>query len=185
LRSRYWGQDYDSGYGWISIALHWLTAAAILFLLFAGDSISVSGAEARDTHTTLAICAWAILAARVVWRLQQGHPPRAESQGRIAFYAGVGVHYILLLAIVLMLMSGPLAGWSSGIGFQVFEIHLEGADPSLPQVHELARGLHFWGAVLLTVGTGVHVAGVLKHMFVDRDQTLDRIMAPPERRRVP
>jgi cytochrome b561 len=34
---------------------------------------------------------------------------------------------------------------------------------------------------MLAAGTALHVAGVLKHMFVDRDRTLDRIMAPPRR----
>lgn len=179
------GHDYGGGYGWISIALHWLTAAAILFLLFAGDSISVAGAAARNAHTTLAICAWTILAVRVVWRLQQGHPPRAGGQGRIAFYLGMGVHYLLLLAIVLMLVSGPLAGFASGIGFQVFELHIGGADPAWPEVYAFARWLHIAGAFSLAVGTSLHVAGVLKHMFVDRDGTLDRIMVPPERQRAP
>ncbi len=130
------GQDRDGGYGWISIALHWLTAAAILVLLFAGDSIGVVGAEARNIHTTIATCAWAILAIRIVWRLQQGHPPRAPEQSRLSFNLGMAVHYILLVAIALMLASGPLAGWASGGGFNVFSFHVPGS----PIGH--AGGLH-------------------------------------------
>jgi cytochrome b561 len=176
------GSDRDGGYGWISIALHWLTAAAILVLLFAGDSIGVAGHEARRVHTTVALCAWAILAIRIVWRLQQGHPPRTPGQGRIAFLTGMIVHYLLLLAIAAMLLSGPLAGWASGQGLELFDLALPGAAAPQPLVYDLARSMHIAGAVALAIGTSLHVAGVLKHMFIDRDHTLDRIMVPPARK---
>ena len=176
------GSDRDGGYGWISIALHWLTAAAILVLLFAGDSIGTAGHEARRVHTTVALCAWAILLLRIVWRLQQGHPPRAPGQGRFSFLTGMIVHYLLMLAIALMLVSGPLAGWSSGQGLELFDLVLPGAQQPQPLFYELARDAHIAGAVALAVGTSTHVAGVLKHMFIDKDHTLDRIMVPPTRK---
>lgn len=174
--------DRDGGYGWISIALHWLTAAAILALLFAGDSIAVAGADARNIHTTIGTCAWLFLAGRIGWRLYQGHPPRAAEQGWFAFHAGTAVHYILLAALAVMLVSGPLAGWASGVGIEVFALHIPGSSEYQAGMHDLARTLHIGGAIALGVGTLVHVAGVLKHMFIDRDRTLDRIMVPPERR---
>lgn len=176
------GADRDGGYGWISIGLHWVTAAAILILLFAGDSIGVVGDGARNTHTTIGSCAWLVLAARIAWRLQQGHPPRAPEQDRFSFYAGMVVHYILLAAIALMLVSGPLAGWASGRGITIFDLVIPGSQPALPAAYEIARLLHIAGAATLAVGTLLHVAGVLKHMFMDRDHTLDRIMAPPARK---
>ena len=132
------GQDHDGGYGWVSIALHWLTAAAILVLLFAGDSIGVVGADARNIHTTVATCTWVILAARIAWRLQQGHPPRAPEQDRTSFYLGMVVHYILLAAIALMLLSGPLAGWASGGGIEIFSLHIPGAETAIPELYAAA-----------------------------------------------
>jgi cytochrome b561 len=94
----------------------------------------------------------------------------------------MAVHYVLLATIALMLVSGPLAGWASGGGIDVFGLHVAGARPALPDLYAAARMLHIAGAVALAVGTLLHVAGVLKHMFVDRDHTLDRIMVPPARR---
>jgi cytochrome b561 len=173
------GEDRDGGYGWISIGLHWLTAAAISALLFAGDSIGVVGADARNVHTTVGAVAWLLLAARIAWRLHQGHPPRAPEQKRVSFFVGMAVHYVLLAAIGLMLVSGPLAGWASGGGIDVFSLRVAGAQPALPDVYAFSRMLHVAGAVALAVGTLLHVAGVLKHMFVDKDHTLDRIMVPP------
>jgi cytochrome b561 len=174
--------DRDGGYGWVSIALHWLGAAAILALLFAGDSIAIAGTQARDIHTTIGLCVWLLLAARIAWRVYQGHPPHAPEQGWLSFHAGLWVHYVLLVAIGLMLVSGPLAAWASGAGMHVFAYHLPGAATLQPDIYALARTLHVWGAVALGIGTALHVAGMLKHMFLDRDQTLDRIMVPPKPR---
>jgi cytochrome b561 len=176
------GADRDGGYGWISIVLHWLAGIAIIVLLFAGDSIGTAGEPARRVHTTIASCAWLVLAARIVWRLMEGHPPPASGQGRLSYGAGVAVHYALLAGIALMLVSGPLAGWSSGGGIDVFDLRIPGAEPRLPGLYALARETHIVGAVVLAVGTAAHVAGVLKHMFFDRDNLFDRIMVPPKRR---
>lgn len=175
------GRDRDGGYGWCSITLHWLTAVATFVLLFAGDSIAVEGDAARNAHTTIASCAWVVLALRVVWRLYEGHPPRADWQPRIAFALGLVTHYVLLAGIVVMLASGPLAGWSSGLGLQVFGLHIPGAATPQPDLYALSRTLHIAGGATLAIGTLLHVTGVLKHMFIDRDGTLDRIMVPPPR----
>jgi cytochrome b561 len=175
------GGDRDGGYGWISIALHWLTAAAIVVLLFAGDSIGTAGEPARKVHTTVASCAWLVLVARIVWRLIEGHPPRAANQGRISFTTGLAVHYLLLAGIAVMLLSGPLAGWSSGGGIEVFDLAIPGAQPAQATLYTFAREAHIAGAIVLAVGTTAHVAGVLKHMFIDQDGTFDRIMVPPRR----
>jgi hypothetical protein len=51
-----------------------------LALLFAGDSIGIVGADARTFHTTFGACAWLLLAARIAWRLLEGHPARAPEQ---------------------------------------------------------------------------------------------------------
>ena len=174
--------DRDGGYGWTSIILHWLAAIAIIVLLFAGDSIGTAGEPARRAHTTIASCAWLVLAARIVWRLMEGHPPPAASQGRFSYTAGVAVHYALLAGIALMLVSGPVAGWSSGGGIEVFDLHIPGAEPRIPDLYAIAREAHIIGAVVLAVGTAAHIAGVLKHMFFDRDNLFDRIMVPPKRR---
>lgn len=173
------GSDYGNGYGWISITLHWLTAAAILVLLFAGDSIGTVGRPARHLHTTIAVSVWAILLVRVTWRLWQGHP-REPGMSAFSYYTGLVVHYLLLAAIIAMLISGPLAGWSGG-GFDVFGISVPGASRPSPTLYQLARTTHVVGATTLAIGTTAHVAGVLKHMFINQDHTLDRIMVPPRR----
>ena len=65
-------RDTRTGYGWISIALHWLTAIVILTLWFIGSSIQSDLATGSTStlrlHTSIAITAYVLLWARVIWR---------------------------------------------------------------------------------------------------------------------
>ena len=71
-------RDTRTGYGWLSIALHWLTAIAILTIWFVGSSIQndlAAGSESSlRLHTSIAISAYVLLWFRVIWRFKQGHP---------------------------------------------------------------------------------------------------------------
>lgn len=169
-------------YGWTSIVLHWLSAAAVLILLFAGDSISVSGEAALNFHTSFAVMAWLLLFFRIVWRLILGHPPPTEGESGLTFKVGVAVHYCLILGIALLLASGPFAGWSSGRGIAIGDTVLLGPADFKPNYHEISMLLHHIGAWIVGLGTCAHIAGVLKHIFIDRDDTLDRIMVPQRKR---
>ncbi len=164
------------GYGWISILLHWATAIAIVILLFAGDSIGETGHEARRVHTTVAACAYLLLAARVAWRLIKGHPPSMSGRDSWSHRAGLFTHYVMLAAITLMLVSGPLAGWATGGGFEIFDWKIAGAATEHPPIARLSLWLHGTGAATLALAIVLHVAGAMKHMFVDKDGLFDRIM---------
>src|SRR5689334_22541682 len=105
-------RDTPNGYGWISIGLHWITALGIFALLFAGSSI---GGEISSTalrlHTTIALCLYAVFWWRIVWRIRLGHPEFNGSGRRISHRLASFVHYTLMGAMAVMLVSGPLMTW--------------------------------------------------------------------------
>ena len=79
-------QDTDSGYGWISIALHWLAAAIVLAMWTIGI-MSQAAAEADapalvHLHTTIGVTAYLLLWGRIIWRFAVGHPRSARSLQR-------------------------------------------------------------------------------------------------------
>ena len=55
-------RDTSTGYGWLSIALHWFTAIAVIVLLFVGDTISTLEGQEREEalllHTSIAITSY-------------------------------------------------------------------------------------------------------------------------------
>jgi cytochrome b561 len=111
-------RDTTSGYGWISIALHWLAAAIVLTMWTVGIMSQVaSEADAPGLvhlHTTIGMTAYELLWARIVWRFKVGHPGPLPRQSAFLFPVAKYFHFLLLVAIGVMLISGPLMVWSDG-----------------------------------------------------------------------
>ena len=163
-----------------AIALHWLLALAIVATFAVGlymTSLPFSPARLKlfNWHKWAGVSILALSALRLLWRLSHRPPadlPMPAWQCRAAHLAH-GLLYGLFFAV-------PLAGWaySSAAGFPVVWF---GVLP-LPDFVPVSRGLadvlkpvHHWLAYGLAVVVTVHVAGALKHHFVDRDGLLLRM----------
>lgn len=176
-------KDTATGYGWISILLHWVTAILILYLLYLGSTIgSLEGDErmlAVKRHTSVAIAGYVLLLGRVVWRFAVGHPgPNPEQRGW-AFSLGKYTHYAMLVAIAAMLVTGPLMQFSYGRDIAVFDWFV------IPTPIEASFGLagvlhriHSLAALLIFVGVLLHIGGVYKHTAFNQDGTLAKIIIP-------
>jgi cytochrome b561 len=174
-------------YGWLAIALHWLTVVAVLTMLYLGFSAEAAQ-EAGDRegraalmrlHVSFGATFFFILLARVVSSYVQPRPEPVE-QAPIFQLLARGTHQLLLIGILIQIISGPLAVWSGGNPIRVFDWF---AIPSPfaernEGVHEFAEVLHAIGRWTLIIFIGLHVLGTLKHMFVDRDGVLERMIAP-------
>jgi len=182
------GRWYDSadGYGWISILLHWVVAALILVLWFVGDSIVADpSGGARRLHTTLGLTAYALLWARVIWRLRSGHPRRLAKQGPLTYLAGKAIHYVMIGALTVLLFSGPLQALSAGQPLHLFDLTMQ--TPAIPWLFAPMHTVHRWAATVLILCVIAHIIAVVKHIIWDRDGSFDRIMvpgggAPPEQK---
>lgn len=186
MNTMQWINDARS-YGWLTIALHWLAVLVILAMLaigFTADSAGEAGDRARQSelmalHVSLGASAALILLARVAASYLQPRPDPVE-QAPVFKLLASGTHHLLLIGILIQVISGPLAVWSGGRPINVFDLF---AIPSPfaernEGVHELAEVLHAIGRWMLIVLIGVHVLGVVKHVFIDRDGTLERMLAP-------
>jgi len=176
-------KDTASGYGWISIALHWITAVLILYLLYLGSTIgSFEGDErlqAVHNHTSVAIASYVLLLGRIIWRFVYGHPgPTAEQRGW-AFTLGKWIHLATLVALLLMLVSGPLMQFSYGRNIEVFDLFV------IPTPMAASFGLatflhtvHTWSAIFIFCAVVLHIGGVYKHTAFNQDGTLAKIVIP-------
>jgi cytochrome b561 len=172
-------RDTPTGYGWVSIILHWLVAAAIVALLFVGDSIGSVGDPMLQVHTSIALVAYVVIAVRIWWRFKEHHPGPAEGQAGWSYTVGKVVHYILVIASGVMLISGPLQAWSGNMPIRMFNwFSIPSPFGQSPVLFEIAHNAHVSGAVTLAVGTLLHIGGVLKHTIWNRDHTLIKIFVP-------
>ena len=176
-----------NGYGWLSITLHWLAAIAVIVMLATGFRADFAG-DAGDRATRAAMMALhisfgaavaLILLARVFSSYLQPRPTAPE-QAPVLKFLSSATHQVLLLAILIQVISGPLAVWSGGRAINVFDIF---AIPSPfaernQSVHEIAEVMHAIGRWALIGAISLHVLGALKHAMIDRDGVLQRMLAP-------
>lgn len=169
-------------YSLVSLTLHWLTALLVLgqivLITFAEEA---SGSE-RGTwmmlHKSGGVTILVLTLARLGWRAAYPAIPLPHGTPgwqRIAARATHVLFYVLLLALPL---TGWLAGSAAGRGFEWYGLF---DFPLLPigGGRELAGTLmdvHEALPKLLYVLLFLHVAGALKHHFLDRDDVLRRML---------
>jgi cytochrome b561 len=176
--------DTRNGYGWISIALHWITAIIVLTIWFIGSSIH-AGAEQTPAesesvlrlHTSIAVTAYLLLWARIIWRFVKGHPGPLVQQAGPFYTIGKYAHYVLLIAIGAMLISGPTMVWSRGDVIHVFELFtIPGPFAAHPPLFDVAHSIHVWCSRIIIIGTALHLAGVYKHAAFNQDGTFGKML---------
>ena len=192
-----------SQYGAVTKTLHWLTALMILTVIplgliangLAEDIRNPDIATSENTiaraallfslHKTIGICIFFVSVARISWALAQTRPGLLNAEERFESFAAATVHWLLYGSLLLV----PLSGWihhASTTGFAPILWPL-GQDLPLIQknetVAETFASLHLILERVLIVSLLLHVAGALKHHFVDRDMTLLRMW--PGQRPVP
>lgn len=171
------------GYGAVSILLHWLGAAAVVSLFVLGQRIEgiPRGTEriaAQALHIGLGMAAFLPLLLRVGWRLGRpvAHPASgAPALDRVARIVQAG----LLASIGVLIVTGPLSVWSGGKAIEVFGlVSLPSPLPRIPWLHEAAEVVHGVTSKVVLALTLLHVAGALKHLVIDRDGVVKRMLVP-------
>jgi cytochrome b561 len=169
------------GYGGTAIALHWLTAALVVFNLGLGISmaplpISPTKIQWYLTHKSVGITVFLLTGARLLTRLVAGAPaPVAMPDWQRR--AATAVHMLLYVLLFVI----PISGWlySSATGVQVVYVgtvplpDLVSKDRSLAAV---LKGVHVALNLSLVALVVVHAAAALRHHFVDRDPVLARML---------
>jgi cytochrome b561 len=179
-------RDTPTTYGAVSRLNHWIGALFVLLLLGIGlyfDDMP-RGAEKtfwRSLHIAIGTIALPFLLFRVWWRMRSTSPldvPQPPALRRLSH----AVHVLLLIAIVVMLVSGPLIQWSGGRPFGVFDLlAIPSPLPKSELWHDRLEVLHGWTAWVIIALTGLHLLGVIKHQFIDRDKLLSRMTGRGQR----
>jgi cytochrome b561 len=174
--------DTRTGYGWISIALHWTTAILVLTIWFIGSSIHADPATTESTlrlHTSIAISAYALLWLRVVWRFVVGHPDPLPEQRGVFHAIGKYVHYVMLAAIGAMLLSGPTMVWARGDVIHVWTwFAIPGPFAMNMDLFDTMHSIHVWCSRVIIVATVLHLGGVYKHAAFNQDGTFGKMLVP-------
>ncbi|MCV6597117.1 MAG: cytochrome b/b6 domain-containing protein [Mangrovicoccus sp.] len=178
----------QASYGAIAKTLHWLTALLILTLfplgMIANQLPYETSAElARKAwlfslHKTLGVSVFFVALARILWALSQPKPALLNAEKKLESFAAELVHWLLYVSLVIV----PLSGWihhAATTGFAPIWWPFGQDLPLVPKSEAVAGFFGAWHFVftkVMALSLALHIAGALKHHFVDRDATLRRML---------
>ncbi len=198
-------RDTREGYGLVTRALHWSVAGLMIgnFALGLLGEEAEGSSLVYDLHVSLGLMTGALVGVWILWRLMN---PKPEPLSRSPLERGLarGVHVALLLLTLLIVASGIGGVLGEGRPLTFFGVELAAGSPasSAPLLYSEpslrngwfeeggyeeeygeAEGGEFWGELhellsqpLFLLLLALHVGGVLKHHFLDRDRTLARML---------
>lgn len=169
-------------WGAVSKLLHWLVVVLVIAqfaLARAADGLPLGMAKLAllARHKSVGLTILALALPRLAWRASQPTPGLPPAMPRWQRGIAHGSHHLLHALLLAM----PLSGWlmSSAKNFPVSWFGLvqlpdlvRASDSTyrfMHEAHEIMAGLLFATALL-------HLAGALKHHFVDRDDVLKRML---------
>lgn len=174
-------------YGAVTKSFHWLTAFLILTAIPLGMIASNMpiGTDAEITrtvwffslHKTVGVTAFFVALARIFWALGQPKPTSLQEDGWEPALAEI-VHWLLYFSILFV----PLSGWLHHAALDGFAPIWWPFGQSMPFVPKSAAVAEFFGAwhfvltKVLAISIFLHIAGAMKHHFLDKDSTLRRML---------
>lgn len=175
-------------YGSIAKSLHWITVALIftlipLGIIANGLPFDTSEELARKAwlfslHKTLGVTLFAVALLRITWSMVNPHPALLNADRPLEAGLARMVHVLLYGSLIAV----PLSGWvhhAATTGFAPIWWPFGQTLPFVPTSEPLAQtaaGLHIVFERVLVIALLLHIAGALKHHFVDRDATLKRML---------
>ncbi len=180
-------RNTPQSFGAVARTLHWLTALLILTAIPLGliaEDLPYDTAEALaykaqlfSIHKTVGVAAFFVALSRIVWALTQPRPVALHPERRAENLLADLVHWMLYISMLAV----PLSGWiynASVTGFAPILWPFGQTLPFVPQsdaVAAVATTAHWLFGKLLMASIFLHVAGALKHHFIDKDATLRRM----------
>ena len=112
-----------------------------------------------------------------MWRIGQITPRHLPSHTAVERKLGKIMHQMLYLLVFIIMISGYLISTADGRGIAVFEFFdVPALGVSIENQEDIAGLVHKWLAYLLIALVVLHAWAALKHHFIDKDDTLKRMM---------
>ncbi|WP_313448546.1 cytochrome b [Pseudescherichia sp.] len=170
-------------YGAVSIALHWLVALVVYGMFALGlwmVTLSYYDGwyhQAPELHKSIGVLLMMGLVVRLIWRHLSPPPKALASYSRLTHVAAIGAHIILYALLFAIVISGYLISTADGQPisvFGLFEVPATLTDAGAQA--DLAGTLHLWLAWSVVILSVLHALAALKHHFIDKDDTLKRML---------
>lgn len=174
-------------YGSVTKTFHWITAILIIALIpmglianelpFETDAELARKAFLFSLHKTFGVLVFFVALARILWAITQPKPGSLHPDRKAETFLADLVHWLLYGSLVLV----PLSGWihhAATTGFAPIWWPFGQSLPFVPKDESVAAtfgSLHWVWTKIMGISVFLHIAGALKHQFVDKDATIARM----------
>jgi cytochrome b561 len=170
-------------YSFPAIVLHWLIALLIIGTFTLGlvmtDIPGLTPTKLRyfSWHKWAGVTVLALATLRLLWRLRSKPPAYPAGMAAWQSRAAHGLHGLLYVLMFAVPLSGYFYSLAAGVPVVYFGLFplptLIEADPALKPV---LGALHYWLNMGLAALVAIHVLAALKHVLVDRDGIMGRML---------
>lgn len=168
----------------ITQIVHWSFSVVILTMLSLGFFMKNTdyNPDLYQIHKVIGVCIFLLVFFRLYWRIK--HPWPSSSKGTKYEKPALIAHVLLMILMVLMPLTGFMVSAFSGFGIHIFGVfivpeYLNSAGVVVPVhkfTYELAKVLHEIFAYTISSFIVMHIAAALKHHFINKDNTLIRML---------
>lgn len=189
-------------YNKVAVLLHWLIAIGIFTMLGLGWFMSELPKEAPKQmqydlfnlgiytwelakeesprtfyfglHKSIGVTIFVLILFRVFWRITHKAPAMLSSYTTLERKLATGAHHLFYLLMVAIPFTGLMQAIASKYGVLWFGIKiLPGLDN--PGMREIFHEAHEISVNVIVLVLILHIAGALKHKFIDKDDTMKRM----------
>ena len=170
-----------SQYSRVAKVIHWLSAVTIFALFGAGywmvdlTYYSEWYKIAPHWHKSVGLTLFALTLFRIVWKFVKQSP---EIEGADWEKLGAKIaHALLYILLFATFISGYLISTADGRGIEIFNwFTLPGLGSFIENQEDIAGDVHFYLTYTLIGLALLHAMAALKHHFINKDNTLKKMI---------
>lgn len=187
----------------VAIILHWLIAFGILGMFAFGWYMTGLPREAPEQlsydlfdwgiytwelskessprafyfnlHKSIGITLLGLIVIRILWRITHKPPALLTSYKAWERKLSTSAHHLLYLLMVVVPMSGLVMSVAGKYGVKWFGIDFIAGIESKP-IREIFHETHEIAGLIFLAIIALHILGALKHKFIDKDETMQRML---------
>lgn len=170
-------------FGIVSKLLHWSIALPILGLIWLGwymMDLTYYDQWYNDSlllHKAVGMVVLALAVLKSIWLVVSPAPDPLPTQKHWEHVVSKFAHWVLFLSMFLIPVTGYIISTSEGDSVSIFGLF---EFPALFTISESTRDMaieiHYYAAYAILGITLLHAGAALKHQFIDKDGTLQRMI---------
>lgn len=180
-------KNTSTNYGPISKFFHWSMALIMIGLVLVGFymsdlSYSPFKMDLYYFHKSFGLLILWMVGLRLIWKHLTTTPEKIKTHAKWEKLLAAFAHILLYVSMIGMPLSGWVMSSAGGHPVSFFGIDMPTLIDKNKEIGGIAHNVHEYLGYVLTAAIALHAIGALKHHFMDKDETLVRMMANPMRK---